>query len=156
MGERLEVAISKLRSMLNLDVTVESITSVSGCYQLRFPVDTWIDLEACARAVDVAEAAIARGDIDAAWSEATVATAIARRPFLPGEDAMWLDDVRTRLRSSHVRALDTLAEVWITRRNPALAVSTAAEDVGLEPFRKLATGSSCALALAGAAEAIRT
>jgi hypothetical protein len=142
--------------MLNLDVTVESITSVSGCYQLRFPVDTWIDLEACARAVDVAEAAIARGDIDAAWSEATVATAIARRPFLPGEDAMWLDDVRTRLRSSHVRALDTLAEVWITRRNPALAVSTAAEDVGLEPFRKLATGSSCALALAGAAEAIRT
>ena len=155
----LKSLISKLRSMLHgIGVAGESVTSLSGCYQLRLPVDTWIDLEACARAVDVGEAAIARGDIDAAWSEATVATAIARRPFLPGEDAMWLDDIRIRLRSSHVRALDTLAGVWLVRNNAAQAVSIAAEAVGLEPYRE--TGYRLLMrahALAGnRAEAART
>ena len=133
----LKSLISKLRSVLHqAGLEGETIASGSGCYQLRLPVDTWIDLEACARAVDVAEAAIRRGDVDGAWSDATVATSIARRPFLPGEDAPWIDDVRTRLRSSHVRALETLADVWITRQNSALAVSSAAEAIGLEPFRE--------------------
>jgi class 3 adenylate cyclase len=132
----LKSIVSKLRSLLKTVDLPDSIAAVSGCYQLRLPVESWIDLEACARAVDVAEAAIRKGAIDEAWSEATVATAIARRPFLPGEDAPWIDDVRIRLAARHVRALDALAEVWLQRGNASLAIAVAAEAVGLEPFRE--------------------
>jgi class 3 adenylate cyclase len=154
----LKSVISKLRTMLDAIGLSRAITSVSGCYQLRLPVDTWIDLEACTRAVDVAEAAMRRGEIERTWSEATVATAIARRPFLPGEDAPWVEDVRVATRAAHVRALDALAEVWLARGNAPLAISAAAEAVGLEPFRE--TGYRLLMqahALAGnRAEAIRT
>jgi class 3 adenylate cyclase len=132
----LKSIMSKLRSLLKGVDLPDPVAAVSGCYQLRLPVDAWIDLEACARAVDVAEAAIRKGHVDDAWSEATVATAIARRPFLPGEDAPWIDDVRVRLAARHVRALDTLAEVWLQRKNASLAIAVAAEAVGLEPFRE--------------------
>ncbi len=151
--------LSKLRSLLaGAGFEAGSIQLVSGCYQLRLPADVWVDLEACARAVDVAEAAARRAEMEVAWSEATVATAIARRSFLAGEDLPWVDAVRTRLRASHVRALEVLAEVWLDRANAPLATSVAAEAVGLAPFRE--TGYRLLMrahALAGnRAEAIRT
>ena len=154
----LKSIMSKLRSLLKTVGLSDAVASVSGCYQLRLPVESWIDLEAAVRAVDVAEAAIRRNAIDEAWSEATVATAIARRPLLPGEDAPWIDDVRLRLTATHVRALETLAQVWLQRRNAPLALAASAEAVGLEPFRE--SGYRLLMeahALAGnRAEAIRT
>ena len=154
----LKSIMSKLRSLLKMVGLSDAIGSVSGCYQLRLPVESWIDLEACVRAVDVAEGAIRRHVIDEAWSEATVATAIARRPLLPGEDAPWIDDVRLRLTATHVRALEVLAQVWLQRRNAPLAMAASAEAVGLEPFRE--SGYRLLMeahALAGnRAEAIRT
>ena len=154
----LKSIMSKLRSLLKTVELSDAIGSVSGCYQLRLPVESWIDLEACVRAVDVAEGAIRRHVIDEAWSEATVATAIARRPLLPGEDAPWIDDVRRRLTATHVRALEVLAQVWLQRRNAPLAMAASAEAVGLEPFRE--SGYRLLMeahALAGnRAEAIRT
>ncbi|MDQ1447433.1 MAG: family transcriptional regulator, regulator of embCAB operon [Actinomycetota bacterium] len=129
--------MSKLRAtLIAAGVSGDPITTVSGCYQLRLPLDTWIDLETCMRSVDVSEAEIRRGEIDRAWSEATVATAIARRPFLPGEDAPWIDEVRNRLRDAHVRALDVLAEVWLVRGNPKLSVASSEQALSLEPFRE--------------------
>jgi SARP family transcriptional regulator, regulator of embCAB operon len=154
----LKSIMSKLRSLLKMVGLSDAIGSVSGCYQLRLPVESWIDLEAAVRAVDVAEGAIRRHVIDEAWSEATVATAIARRPLLPGEDAPWIDDVRLRLTATHVRALEVLAQVWLQRRNAPLAMAASAEAVGLEPFRE--SGYRLLMeahALAGnRAEAIRT
>jgi len=154
----LKSIMSKLRSLLKIVGLSDAIGSVSGCYQLRLPVESWIDLEAAVRAVDVAEGAIRRHVIDEAWSEATVATAIARRPLLPGEDAPWIDDVRLRLTATHVRALEVLAQVWLQRRNAPLAMAASAEAVGLEPFRE--SGYRLLMeahALAGnRAEAIRT
>ena len=73
----LKSIMSKLRSLLKTVGLSDAVASVSGCYQLRLPVESWIDLEAAVRAVDVAEGAIRRNVIDEAWSEATVATAIA-------------------------------------------------------------------------------
>ena len=70
----LKSIMSKLRSLLKTVGLSDAVASVSGCYQLRLPVESWIDLEAAVRAVDVAEAAIRRNAIDEAWSEATVAT----------------------------------------------------------------------------------
>ena len=133
----LKSLVSKLRSLLvEAGVDDEPIVGAAGCYQLRLPVDAWVDLEACATAVDYAEGALRRGDLDLACSNGTVATAIARRPFLAGEDAPWIDTVRSDLRSWHVRALDVLAQAWIGRGNATLAVAIAADAVALEPFRE--------------------
>lgn len=134
----LTALVSRLRSVLvhaGFD-SARAITAVSGCYQLHLPDHCWVDLEACPVAVDGAEAALRRGDSAAAWSEATVASAIARRPFLAGEDLPWIDEVRARLRGWRVRALDCLTEVWLERGHAALAISLASESVGLEPYRE--------------------
>lgn len=136
----LKALVSKLRTVLvraGFDPD-RALTMVSGCYQLHLPADGWVDLEACPRAVDAAEAALRRGDVAAAWGDATVASAIARRPFLAGEDAPWVDDVRRRLRRWRVRALDCLTDVWLERGDAPLAISLASESIGLEPYRESA------------------
>lgn len=114
----------------------QAIAGLAGAYQFRPPPDAWIDLEAAARSIDRAEAALRRGDLPDCWAEATVATAVARRPFLPQEDAAWIDEVRDQLRTARIRALDCLVEVWLARDNHALALSLASESVGLAPFRE--------------------
>ena len=155
----LKSLVSKLRSLLvEAGVDDEPIVGAAGCYQLRLPVDAWVDLEACATAVDYAEGALRRGDLDLACSNGTFATTIARRPFLAGEDAPWIDTVRSDLRSWHVRALDVLAQAWIGRGNATLAVALAADAVALEPFREPGYRVLMrAQALAGnRAEALRT
>jgi len=129
--------VSKLRSLLrHAGLVGAGPFSQSGCYQLRLSADCWVDVEACARAVDSGEAAWRRGDVGRAWSEATVATAIARRPFLAGDDLPWVDEARRRLRSWHVRALDCLAEVMLASGEGGFAVALAAESIGLEPYRE--------------------
>ncbi|HSL57448.1 MAG TPA: BTAD domain-containing putative transcriptional regulator [Acidimicrobiales bacterium] len=136
----LKALVSKLRVVLvrtGFDPD-RAITTVSGSYQLRLPADGWVDLEACPLALDQAEAALRRDDIATAWSEATVASAIARRPFLPGEDLAWVDEVRSSLRLWRVRSIDCLTEVWLARGNPGLAISLASESIGLEPYRESA------------------
>jgi len=108
----------------------------SGAYQFRPPDDIWIDVEVAARSVDRAEAALRQRDLRETWAEATVATAVARRPFLAQEDADWIDDVRDALRETRLRALDALVEVWLTRGHHGLALSLASESVGIAPFRE--------------------
>jgi SARP family transcriptional regulator, regulator of embCAB operon len=133
----LRAVISKLRSAIARAeaVAVPTIAFDAGCYQLRAP-GSWVDVEAAVNAVDRAEGAWRAGNSELAWSHATVAAAIARRPLLPGEDALWVGEARGRLRRVHVRALAVLAEVWRARGDHGLAVATAAELIELEPFRE--------------------
>lgn len=112
------------------------IDGLSGAYQFRPPADVWIDVEVASRSVDRAEAALRRGDLRETWAEATVATAVARRPFLPREDGDWIDEMRDGLRETRLRALDALVEVWLERGHHSLALSLASESVGLAPFRE--------------------
>lgn len=133
----LRAVISKLRSaMIGAEASpAPTIAFDAGCYQLRAP-GAWVDVEAAANAVDHAEGAWRAGTSEGAWSHATVAAAIARRPLLPGEDASWIAEAQGRLRRVHVRALTVLAEVWRERGDDGLAVATATELVALEPFRE--------------------
>ncbi len=135
----LRAVISKLRSAVagaGAEATPSpAIVFDAGCYQLRAP-GAWVDVEAAANAVDRAEGAWRAGTSEAAWSHATVAASIARRPLLPGEDAPWVAEAQGRLRRVHVRALAVLTEVWRERDDHGLAVATAAELVALEPFRE--------------------
>jgi DNA-binding SARP family transcriptional activator len=131
----LRAVMSKLRRTLaRIDPNLV-IRSDGGCYQLMVG-GAWIDVEAAGNAIDRAEGALRRGELTAAWSEATVAAGISRRPVLPGEDRPWVDALRARMRTGLVRALDVLAAVYLANDQRPLALAIARELVAVEPLRE--------------------
>src|SRR5438445_6550989 len=134
----LSAVISKLRQKLatvGLDRD-RIIANAFRCYQFRPTVDAWIDLEAAADALHQAEGAVIAKQPEAAYGPALIATTIARRPFLVGEDAAWVTSRRERLRDLLVRALDCRVEALVGNGELALAQDQARVAVGLEPFRE--------------------
>lgn len=130
--------VSKLRNLLG-EVGLpgkEVLAGGSGLYEVRLPTDVWVDVEVAEDALDEAEGALRASDLVGAWSAAAVASAIARRPFLPGEEGPWVDARRERLRTLEVRALHTLGEVWLARGDWSLAGYAAGESLALNPFRE--------------------
>ena len=65
-----------------------------------------IDLEVANAAIHRAESAIAQQHWERAWASSQSALFTARRGFLPGEDAVWIDQVRRNLDELHARALE--------------------------------------------------
>jgi DNA-binding SARP family transcriptional activator len=136
----LSAILSKLRSALKkagLPKTA-SVDVLSGAVQLRLPADVWIDLEAAAHAIDVADGALRGGELVTAWGHAGGAVSIARRPFLAGEEAPWVETRRARLRAVLVRGLSVLSRISAINREDALAVQYASEIIELEPFQETA------------------
>jgi peptide/nickel transport system substrate-binding protein len=134
----LSVLVSKLRALLTecgLD-GARSLTSAFGCYQLTLPAGTWIDVIAADEAASAAERWLAAGELEQARADASIAESLARRTFLPGEDARWVEDKRADLRETLVRALDCLAEAHRLAGDPRAAVRAAEELVELEPYRE--------------------
>jgi DNA-binding SARP family transcriptional activator len=134
----LSAVISKLRQKLG-SVGLDRdriIANAFRCYQFRPPAQAWIDLEAAADALHQAEGAVQADQPDAAYGPALIATTIARRPFLAGEDAPWVMTRRERLREILVRALDCRVEALIWNGELALAQDQARAAVELEPFRE--------------------
>ena len=134
----LHAILSKLRTLLTragLDGG-SVLISEGGCYELRLPSDSWVDIEAAADAIHQAESALRRDDPRGAYGPSAVAHHIARRPLLPGEDAPWLDARRTRLRSVLVRALECRAQVFLWNGEHTLAIEAARDAVEAEPFRE--------------------
>jgi SARP family transcriptional regulator, regulator of embCAB operon len=134
----LSVLVSKLRALLNecgVDGST-ALTSAFGCYQLILPPGSWIDIAAADEAANAAEQALAVGDADGAWLNASTAESLAHGTFLPGEDARWVSERRAELREILVRALECLAEANRIRGDPAAAVRAAEELIILEPFRE--------------------
>lgn len=134
----LSALVSKLRSLLTRAGADGSVvlTGVSGTYEARLPPGTWVDHEAAEDAIHAAEAALAEGDVGAAYGPSAVARLIARRPFLPGEDADWIEARRDHLAGILVRALECRARVYLWNEEHSLAVESARELVGLRPFRE--------------------
>jgi DNA-binding SARP family transcriptional activator len=134
----LSAVISKLRQKLGtigLDRD-RVIANAFRCYQFRPPAEVWIDLEAAADALHQAESAVQAGQPQFAYGPALIATTIARRPFLVGEDAPWATTRRERLREILVRALDCRVEALVWNGELALAQEQARAAVELEPFRE--------------------
>src|SRR3984893_14719944 len=134
----LSAVISKLRQKLGtlgLDRD-RIIANAFRCYQFRPPGETWIDLEAAADAVHKAEGAVLANRPQAAYGPSLIATTIARRPFLVGEDAAWVMTRRERLRDIMLRALDCGVEALIWNGELALAQDQARAAVDLEPYRE--------------------
>ena len=116
----------------------ETLTCAFGCYQLRLPPDTVVDLDLIASALEAAERALGEADLDLACTQALMAHSLASQPLLPGEDGEWIDRRRAERRTQLLRALEILAEVWSLRGEVAQGVLVAEEAVALEPFRETA------------------
>jgi DNA-binding SARP family transcriptional activator len=103
---------------------------------MRLPSDVWMDLEHAANAVDEAVGAFRAGNLSPAWSHAVALVTIARRPFLAGEEAGWIEGRRSKLRSLLVRGLHILSKVSAANGEQDLAVQYATEVVEREPFQE--------------------
>lgn len=134
----LAAVLSKTRALLTscgLDGSAV-LASGAGAYSFVPPPDTWIDLEQAQRSLDRGEGALRHGDLQEATTEATVASAILRRPLLPGEDCLWLDQIRDRQRSAFHRSLITLASAWNGLGDHRLASLVAQQAIEVDPFRE--------------------
>jgi DNA-binding SARP family transcriptional activator len=109
---RPETALSALLSKLRRVLGPELVDGRSSI-QLRLPAGAWIDLEAAGEAIHRAESAVAREDWTGAWGPGQVAQYVAKRGFLPGEDAPWIDEIRQRLEAIYLRALEVRARAGL-------------------------------------------
>jgi len=98
----------------------------------------WIDVETAAAAVHRAESALAQGDAHGAWAPSQVAMYVTGRPFLPGEEAPWIEAQRRQLEGLHVRALEAYAAgtLGIGGTELVAAVRAGRRLVELEPYRE--------------------
>lgn len=134
----LSAVISNLRKTLGRAGLARAgvIEQAFGCYQLHLPPETWVDFEAAAQAVEDAEAAIKANDPTRAFGWVGIATSIARREFLPGEDCLWVDRRRSELRDILIRGLDCYCDLLIWKGDAHLAVRVADETVSMDPYRE--------------------
>ena len=130
----LAVIVSKLRGVLVDEGVV--LTHAFGCYRLDLPDGAWVDITAAEDAAEAAERALAAGDVEAVRAAAELAASLLERPFLPGEDGLWVAQQRRELAEIHVRAVSALAEACLASGDPAEAAKRAEQAVALAPFRE--------------------
>ena len=119
--------LSKLRRIVPLDGL-----------RITLPHDAWVDIEAAADAVHRAESALAQQAFHRAWGPAQVAMFVAGRPFLAGEEARWIDEIRRPLAELHLRALEAYAHagLGIGGTELAAAVRAGRRLTRREPYRE--------------------
>jgi DNA-binding SARP family transcriptional activator len=129
----LSALLSKLRRALGHEL-LDGRSSI----QLQLPAQSWLDVEAAMEAIHRAESALQGSDWAAAWSAARVALHIARRTFLAGEEAPWIEDMRRQLDDVHVRSLEATATAGLAIGGTELdtAERSARALIGLAPYRE--------------------
>jgi DNA-binding SARP family transcriptional activator len=154
----LRAIVSKLRTLVSqVGVEGDPIPAASGCYRLALPAGAWVDVEAAEDAVHRAEASLRQADAHGGVGWALVAASISARPFLPGEDGVFVDRWRERLRSVRIRALEARAGALLLRRQFELAERDAGTALELAPFRESALQllMRASIGAGNAAEALR-
>jgi DNA-binding SARP family transcriptional activator len=126
---KIRAAVADVAPGVRLDGTV-------GYYQLHLPEDATIDVELAAARIHTAEAALRRGEVDAAAADGLVASMTASRPFLPGIDGPWATHSRARLVDVRLRALDLLSQVWLAKGEPDQARRDAEAILRIDPYRE--------------------
>lgn len=129
----LSALLSKTRRVIGSD-RLEGRSSL----KLQLPAETWVDLEAATEGIHRAEAAFARGDWFGVYGPGRVTQHVARRSFLPGEDAPWIAAVRRRVEELHVRSLELVgcACLEIGGSETSTAERCARQLVELAPYRE--------------------
>jgi DNA-binding SARP family transcriptional activator/class 3 adenylate cyclase len=131
-----DTSLSALLSKLRRALGGERLEGRSTL-QLQLPEGTVIDLEAASEALHRADSAVAQEDWGGAWAAARVPLHVAARPFLPGEDAPWIEDVRRQLDEMYVRALEITAEASLALGGTEIdtAERSARSLVRVSPYR---------------------
>jgi DNA-binding SARP family transcriptional activator len=129
--------VSKVRDFLDLLglSAADALTSASGCYRLRLPSETAVDVEQAGAAAGDAQRALGDGRLAEALEAAERARAIAGRPLLPGHDGAWVEDRRAALHQVLVRSLELLVDAHLAAGQAAQSVGPAGDLAALEPFR---------------------
>ncbi len=129
----LSTVLSRLRRAIGMDAL-----EGRGEVRLVLPPDTWIDFEAAEEALHRAESAIAQEHWARAWGPSLVAFFAARRGFLRGEDAPWIEPVRRRLEDIRCSALEcyTASALGIGGTELHVGERTARELITLAPYRE--------------------
>jgi DNA-binding SARP family transcriptional activator len=130
--------MSKLRGVLARATPDAEIEQAFGCYQLRLPADAWVDLEVAAASAHEAEAALRAGDLAGANGAALAANAIARRPFLPGDEGAWVEEQRAAMRDIRIRALTVRSAASFASGDPLGSAADAELMIALDPYRESA------------------
>lgn len=134
----LSAVVSKIRSALDKTGAAADVESSSGCYRLRLPSDAWVDIERAFDAQHAADALFRSERVAEAYPQQGIAHAVARRPFLPGEEGPWVERTRTRLRDLLLQSLDLGAQLYLWMREPEVAIRVALEALEVDPFRERA------------------
>ncbi len=130
--------VSKLRGLL-VESGVDgggALTGAFGCYRLELPAGSWIDVVAAERAMEEAENAFARGDLENAKDAARLTESLVRQPFVPGDEGTWVEGKRRELAEVRARALSVLADACLRSGEPREAAKWAEQAIALEPFRE--------------------
>jgi DNA-binding SARP family transcriptional activator len=129
----LRTLLSKVRSAYGIEIQARA-----GGYRLNLPADAQVDIEAALDAIHRAETAVAGNDWRRAWAPAQIALFTARRGFLEGEDAAWIETQRRTLAEVELRALECYAAACLGIGGIELAAAERAARglVEREPFRE--------------------
>jgi SARP family transcriptional regulator, regulator of embCAB operon len=132
-----EGALSSVLSRLRRAIGMDALEG-RGEVRLVLPAGAWVDLEAAEEALHRAESAIAQAQWARAWGPSLVALFAARRGFLHGEDAPWIEACRRRLEDVHCSALECYAASTLGLSGTELHVGerTARELIDLAPYRE--------------------
>jgi DNA-binding SARP family transcriptional activator len=129
----LSTVLSRLRRAIGMDA-IEG----RGEIRLVLPLDAWIDYEAAEEAIHRAESAVAQGRWGRAWGPSLVALFVARRGFLDGEDAPWIEPLRRRLEDIQISALEcyTASALGLAGSELHVGERTARQLIELAPYRE--------------------
>jgi SARP family transcriptional regulator, regulator of embCAB operon len=130
-------ALSTVLSRLRTAIGAPALIGRSEV-RLMLPSDAWVDLEAAEEAIHRAESAVAQQQWARAWGPSLVALFVARRGFLRGEEAPWIDTQRRRLDDIHCLALECYSAAALGIGGAELHVGerTARELIDHAPFRE--------------------
>lgn len=139
-NDALTSILSKIRRLLSATGLDGSsiVSSGGGTCAFVLPPDTWVDAEEAQRRLDAAEGALRRGDPRSVTRDATVASAILRRPLLPGIEGEWVHRRRDQQDDALHRCLLALAVAWNMLGAFDLAAVIAADAIDRDPLRETA------------------
>ncbi len=130
-GRSLSPVLSRLRRVLG-----EGVLTGRDEVRLLLPADAWIDVEAAEQAVELAQAAVARGDEAGALAPTQSALEVLEKELLPGVDLSWVDERRRGLKESRLAALDCQAVAALAVGEVRTADHAARALIAAAPFRE--------------------
>ena len=132
----LNALASRLRSTIGHISRDVELRASAGTYSLALPVDVFVDRERAWSAIHHVQALRRQGDHADAWAEAVIASEIAARGLLPGEDGAWIEAERRTLHDIELQALEAIGQAEIEHRRAEEAERVGRRLIAADPLRE--------------------